>query len=369
MVAGDLVNTASRVQSLAPRRRRARRRGDAPRRRGGDRVRGRRRARAQGQGRAAAPVAGGPRRRRARRRAARRPASSRRSSAASASCGWSRSSSRRPRRRRKAHLVSVVGIAGIGKSPAGLGVREVRRRPRPRAVWWHRGRCLAYGEGVDVLGAGRDGADARRGSPRPTTPTTALGKLAGDGGRARPRRRGAALGGATRSLHLLGLEEGAGARAAGHVRRVAAVLRAAQRAPAGRHGVRGHPVGRRRPARLHRVPARVVARAPDLHAHARRGPSWPTGGPAGARASAAFTSLYLEPLPAAAMAELMAGFVPGLGRRPASSGSSSAPRASRCTRSRRCACCSTAACSCRTATATGRPGRSTRSRSPRRCTR
>ncbi|MGN6800152.1 MAG: AAA family ATPase, partial [Gaiellaceae bacterium] len=48
---------------------------------------------------------------------------------------------------RKAHLVSVTGIAGIGKSRIGWefykyfdGIAET--------VWWHRGRCLAYGEGV-----------------------------------------------------------------------------------------------------------------------------------------------------------------------------------------------------------------------------
>ena len=48
---------------------------------------------------------------------------------------------------RKAHLVSVVGIAGIGKSRLAWefekyldGVAEL--------VYWHRGRCLAYGDGV-----------------------------------------------------------------------------------------------------------------------------------------------------------------------------------------------------------------------------
>ena len=48
---------------------------------------------------------------------------------------------------RRAHLVSVTGIAGIGKSRLGWefykyfdGIVET--------VWWHRGRCLAYGEGV-----------------------------------------------------------------------------------------------------------------------------------------------------------------------------------------------------------------------------
>jgi predicted ATPase len=48
---------------------------------------------------------------------------------------------------RRAHLVSVTGIAGIGKSRLAWefykyfdGIVDL--------VWWHRGRCLAYGEGV-----------------------------------------------------------------------------------------------------------------------------------------------------------------------------------------------------------------------------
>jgi class 3 adenylate cyclase len=47
----------------------------------------------------------------------------------------------------RARLVSVVGVAGIGKSRLGWeffkyidGLAE--------DIWWHRGRCLAYGEGV-----------------------------------------------------------------------------------------------------------------------------------------------------------------------------------------------------------------------------
>jgi len=48
---------------------------------------------------------------------------------------------------KKAHLVSVIGIAGIGKSRLAWefykyidGLADT--------IWWHRGRCLAYGEGV-----------------------------------------------------------------------------------------------------------------------------------------------------------------------------------------------------------------------------
>jgi class 3 adenylate cyclase/tetratricopeptide (TPR) repeat protein len=47
----------------------------------------------------------------------------------------------------KAHLVSVVGIAGIGKSRLGWEFFKYVDGLADQ-VWWHRGRCLAYGEGV-----------------------------------------------------------------------------------------------------------------------------------------------------------------------------------------------------------------------------
>jgi class 3 adenylate cyclase/tetratricopeptide (TPR) repeat protein len=47
----------------------------------------------------------------------------------------------------KAHLVSVIGVAGIGKSRLSW---EFEKYIDGLAddVWWHRGRCLAYGDGV-----------------------------------------------------------------------------------------------------------------------------------------------------------------------------------------------------------------------------
>ncbi|MHB8469076.1 MAG: ATP-binding protein [Gaiellaceae bacterium] len=48
---------------------------------------------------------------------------------------------------RKAHLVSVTGIAGIGKSRLGWEFYKYFDGIVER-VFWHRGRCLAYGEGV-----------------------------------------------------------------------------------------------------------------------------------------------------------------------------------------------------------------------------
>jgi class 3 adenylate cyclase len=48
---------------------------------------------------------------------------------------------------RKAHLVSVVGVAGIGKSRLAWEFYKYVDGLADQ-VWWHRGRCLAYGDGV-----------------------------------------------------------------------------------------------------------------------------------------------------------------------------------------------------------------------------
>ena len=47
----------------------------------------------------------------------------------------------------KAHLVSVTGIAGIGKSRLAWEFYKYFDG-LPQITYWHRGRCLAYGEGV-----------------------------------------------------------------------------------------------------------------------------------------------------------------------------------------------------------------------------
>jgi class 3 adenylate cyclase/tetratricopeptide (TPR) repeat protein len=77
---------------------------------------------------------------------------------------------------RKAHLVSVIGVAGIGKSRLTWefekyidGVLET--------IWWHRGRCLAYGEGVTYW-ALAEMVRMRARIVEGDEPATALAKLA-----------------------------------------------------------------------------------------------------------------------------------------------------------------------------------------------
>ena len=189
MVAGDLVNTASRVQSRRRAGHGARRRADPAGERGGDRLRGRGRARAEGQGGAGAALACAARDRRPRRGEGRTTGSRRRSSAATASCGWSRSSSTPRPTSAGRSLVSVVGIAGIGKSRLAWEF-EHYIDGLADDVFWHRGRCLAYGDGV-AYWALAEMVRMRPGSPRRRTPDEAARKLARDA-RGAPARRGRA---------------------------------------------------------------------------------------------------------------------------------------------------------------------------------
>ena len=105
----------------------------------------------------------------------------------------------------RAHLVSVTGIAGIGKSRLGWeffkymdGLEE--------GVWWHRGRCLAYGEGV-AFWALAEMVRMRAGIVEGEDPTSAREKvrMSLDAFVVDDEERRFVE---PRILHLLGLEEG-----------------------------------------------------------------------------------------------------------------------------------------------------------------
>jgi class 3 adenylate cyclase/tetratricopeptide (TPR) repeat protein len=104
----------------------------------------------------------------------------------------------------RAHLVSVTGIAGIGKSRLAWEF-EKYVDGLADAFWWHRGRCLAYGEGV-AYWALAEMVRMRAGILEEEAPGSALGKLRASIEQhvADPEERGWLE---PRLAHLLGLAE------------------------------------------------------------------------------------------------------------------------------------------------------------------
>ena len=209
---------------------------------------------------------------------------------------------------KKAHLVSVTGIAGIGKSRLGWefykyfdGIAE--------SIYWHRGRCLSYGEGVTYW-ALADMVRMRCRIAEEEEPASALRKL-------RATLEEQILDAEERAFleprlaHLLGLGE--------HQARDQQDLFAAWRLFFERLA-EGYPVVllfedlQWADASLldfveylldwsRSSPIFVITLArPEL---LERRPNWGAG-------QRSFTSLYLEPLAQPAMEELLTGLVPGL---------------------------------------------------------
>ena len=284
MVAGDLVNTASRIQSAAEPGHRARRRVDEARVGGGDRLRGRGQPRAQGQGRAGAALAGAARGRRPR----------------GARCARPGLEAPFVGRDRELRLVKELFHASADEQRRSSS----RSRASPAsASRGSRGSSRSTSTGSPTTSSGIAAAAS------PTARASRTGRsprwcgCAAASSRTRSRRSARAKLRATieehipdpeerrwvepRLAHLLGLEEGRARRPGEPLLGLADPVRAARRAVADGPRVRGHAVGRRGPARLPRVPARVVAQPSAVRARRSPGPSWPTSGPPGAPASAA----------------------------------------------------------------------------------
>ena len=366
MVAGDLVNTASRIQS-PPSRAPCSSASRPARDRGGDRLRGRGRARAEGQGGAGAALARAARDGRGRRRVEGRPGWSRRSSDATASCGCVKELFHATAAERKAHARVRRRDRRDRQVAALVGVLQVHGRPR----------------GHDAGGTAAAASPTARASPTGRSPrwcACAPGSREGEEptrprARSSPRRSRTHVPDAeerawsSRASRTCSASRSAGSGERGEpVRGLAAVLRAARRARPGRTRLRGRAVGRRRAARVRRVPARVVARAPDLRPRARaagarrRHPDWRSGRRSVTRSCSSRSArghggaARRRSCPGCPPTSAGAILDAGRGRaalRRRDRPDAARPRAARAGRRRR----------------TGRPGRSRSSRCPRPCTR
>ena len=228
MVAGDLVNTASRLQSRRGARDRAGRRGDPARRIERDRLRaGRRAARSRARTlpvsawRAVRVVA------QARGRGSQRPA---RGAVRRPRRGAAPAQGPLPRHRTRAARATCLdhGPGGHRQEPARLGVPEVRRRGR-RGRLLARGRSPAYGEGVTFWALG-EMVRCRAGLLETDDPSDDPREGRRDGREHVPDEDGATLDRA-RAARPARCRRGSGRRARRAVPRLAHVLRAHRRRP------------------------------------------------------------------------------------------------------------------------------------------
>jgi predicted ATPase/class 3 adenylate cyclase len=207
-----------------------------------------------------------------------------------------------------AHLVSVVGVGGMGKSRI-VWEFEKYIDGLVENVWWHRGRCLAYGEGVTYWALAemvRSRAGISEGEDR--TPAREKLRRAVEEHVADPEERAWIE---QRLAHLLGLEERqvheredlfAGWRLfferMADAQPVVLVFEDIHWADQSLLDFVEYLLEW---SRGHRIYVLTLAR-PEL---LERQPQWGAG-------SRAFTSIALGPLPPRAMDDLLSGLVPGL---------------------------------------------------------
>jgi class 3 adenylate cyclase/predicted ATPase len=208
----------------------------------------------------------------------------------------------------KARLLSIVGLAGVGKSRLAWEFFKYVDG-LTGTTWWHRGRCLAYGEGV-AYWALNEMVRMRAGIIENEPPDTARDKLrlcVEEFVEAEEERRWVE----PRLAHLVGLEE----RTASDSRDLYAAWRFFFERLAAQHltvlvfedlqwadsGLLDFIEYLLEWSRNSPILVVTLAR-PEL---GERRPGWGTG-------KRGLTSLYLEPLSAEAMSQLLRGMVPGL---------------------------------------------------------
>jgi hypothetical protein len=209
---------------------------------------------------------------------------------------------------KKAHLVSVTGIAGIGKSRLVWEFYKYFDGIVDQ-VWWHRGRCLAYGEGV-AYWALADMVRMRCRIGEDEDPAAAREKLTATVEQHVPDGEERAFI-EPRLAQLLGLDDGSGGdrqdlfaawrlffERLSDTSPVVMVFEDMQWADSSLLDFVEYLLEWSRDHQLYVV---TLAR-PELH---DRRPGWGAG-------QRNFSALYLEPLAAGAMEQLLDGLVPGL---------------------------------------------------------
>lgn len=264
---------------------------------------------------------------------------------------------------RTPHLVTIAGIAGIGRSRLSWEF-EKYTDGLVDDVWWHRGRCLSYGDGVTYW-ALADMIRMRIGVAEGETPAVAATKLAETVEQLIPdpeERRWIE----PRLGQLLGLDDRSSTNQddlfaawrlfferMADTEPVVMVFEDMQWADSSLldfvdyllEWSRNHPI------------FVLVLTRPELM---EKRATWGAG-------RRNFSSLYLDALQQAAMERLLAGLVPGLPT-PVATTILERAEGSRSTRSRPSGCCSTRVCSSRSTGPTGRRGRSTTCGSRTPCT-
>ncbi len=261
LVAGDVVNTASRLQDAAPVNEHPRRRGDhngRPTARSSTARTASRRS--EGQVGADARLGGSRgavalRRRRGAR--AGTPLVGR-----ERELDLLRAAFARARHERSPQLVTLIGVPGIGKTRLVCRSSSARSKADPELIYWRQGRCLPYGEGVAFWALGeivKAHAGILEGEPAEAASLEA--------GRRRPRgdrRTNATRPGSSASCAAAGVGRRRRGARRPWTRRFAAWRRffeaLAEPKPA-RARLRGPPLGGRGVARLRRPPRRLGGRS------------------------------------------------------------------------------------------------------------
>jgi predicted ATPase/class 3 adenylate cyclase len=209
---------------------------------------------------------------------------------------------------RRAQLVSLIGIAGIGKSRLAWEFYKYFDG-LPQVTWYHRGRCLAYGEGV-AYWALAEMVRMRARIAEGEDQASALAKLQATVEEHVPdpeERKWVE----PRLAHLIGLEERTARdredlfaawrlffERLAETNPTVMIFEDMQWADASLLDFVDHLMEW---SKSHPIFVLVLAR-PEL---LERRPTWGTG-------KRNFSNIYLEPLPPVAMEELLAGLVPGL---------------------------------------------------------